>query len=711
MLNDDQGRAPRARQVCCCPSLAAALLVSALSACGGGGGGGSENPPPPPPSPSATLVASADAKTTVPGGTPLNLHATLTNSSLVPSWQIEGAGSLSRTTGSDVQYLPPDPELVDTASTVKVTVTAGTLSQSLEITLDAPVLAGHAWTTSRSAGVAWSAIASGDGSFVATGKDPATGDGVIYQSTDGMTWAPRASFAGGAIASSTWGTKGWVAVSRFGATFVSADGKNWSASTQLPTSVERISFGNGVYVAAGEQGTYVSNDGSVWSSSSTGLRSVAFGNGVFVGTGSDTYYSTDALHWTKAPWLSADSVAFGNGRFVAGGNGRISYSTDGAQWTSYESPAGASTVVGSHVDFVDGLFVTSNADNLFYGSDGTQWQQVVVQDNVHPLVGVAANGSKFVRASSMGGIEYSADLQTWAPALESSAGDLHAAAFGDGTYVAVSDAGWALSSSDRSHWQRSYLETNVLGLRMNAKAAVHGAHTFVACGQIGTLALDTTGHPFWNGSIAIAHSPDGTSWTPAPFSNLPDTCSALTYDGKQFVAATDRGNVLTSPDGHNWSLLASIPGAPVVNGLTFADGRYVAVGDNGFVASSADASLWTVSPAIKDGSGTIGLKLYGVTFDGSHFVLVGQTGIVGRSHDGTTWEVVGSRCSDLHAISFGEGELIAVGADACIESSRDGLIWFRRESAVRYLDFSGTTFGGGAFVAVGGSSLIEASDH
>src|SRR4051812_39003214 len=100
--------------------LAALAAAFVLAACGGGGADAGAPPPPDAPS----LTATTDAANATPDGAPVGLHAVVTGANApTPAWTIvSGPGTLSASTGADVQYIPPSAEAFDEGATVTVSV-------------------------------------------------------------------------------------------------------------------------------------------------------------------------------------------------------------------------------------------------------------------------------------------------------------------------------------------------------------------------------------------------------------------------------------------------------------------------------------------------------------------------------------------------------------------------------------------------------------
>jgi hypothetical protein len=124
--------------------------------------------------------------------------------------------------------------------------------------------------------------------------------------------------------------------------------------------IRDIAYGNGVYVVVGAQNVYTSKiyystNLSSWTEASHpslihGYQRVCFGNGVFVaagnnngGTGNYVAYSTDGITWnsTSVP-NRATFLSFVNGQFVAFGSNMetIYTSTNGSTWSTISTGLG-----------------------------------------------------------------------------------------------------------------------------------------------------------------------------------------------------------------------------------------------------------------------------------------------------------------------------------------------------------------------------------
>lgn len=154
-------------------------------------------------------------------------------------------------------------------------------------------------------------------------------------------------------------------------------GESWTEST-LPSEIatDKVWSGaliaDGVWLAWGGSGGILSSSdqGNSWTVSPLyrsyiGVGGVVYGNGVFVAAGDQGYgaRSTDGMSWSSHKWFEGGdyTVSFGDGTFVAATD-RISdywfYSTDGNNW--YESSAYPAVDGFTKLTFGNGHFVVFN---------------------------------------------------------------------------------------------------------------------------------------------------------------------------------------------------------------------------------------------------------------------------------------------------------------------------------------------------------------
>ena len=688
-------------------------LAAGLAACGG-------NDAP-------YLAVQATATSAVASGQAVALHADLVGASDTPTWSLSGPGSLSATTGTDVNYLPPDAESFDDAATVTITVSAGGRTQQAQIALAAANVAGHHWSIAHAPGSQWTRVAWADGVFVAVGLH-----GGIASSRDGVNWVRHDTAGAQSWMSVVRGDGQWLALGRGGELLASVDGTTWTtpAPPLLPpdaaaakhadrrahpaidigTALTELVFGNGVYIATGGFGvSFSSPDGVNWTAARA-PTSIAFGDDRFVAPdygGVDS--SVDGTTWTTAPgspaaYLDPD-IAFGNGRFIIQGEHLVdvgdlvaaSYaSTDGATWT----PSALAPNWGSGLDFAAGSFY-SLGTGLYASADGASWRPVDIDGDTCSS-GVAASADMLVVVSPLGAIHAGVDAQHLGTVVAPSLGALVAVDRANGHAVAFSDDGDAFASQDGKTWTHTLAGGSVYPFAPRVAHAPDG--TFVTAMQ----SSSSTG----SYRISFQHSADGRAWTPSPDSP-PGVIGALLHDGTRFIAIDSQGTVLASADGASWAELSSFSAPYGVFSAAFGGGRYVAVGHAGIAATSTDGVHWTTGPVAVDGApGGNGFDFTGVAYDGRRFVAVGAAGFIATSADGLTWQAHASATTQtLSAIAVSPGgELIAVGPLGVVESSVDAVHWTLRTPASSQ-GLGAVHADADGFIAVGEDGLVEASTH
>jgi hypothetical protein len=100
-----------------------------------------------------------------------------------------------------------------------------------------------------------------------------------------------------------------------------------------------------------------------------------------------------------------------------------------------------------------------------------------------------------------------------------------------------------------------------------------------------------------------------------------------------------------------------------------------------------------------------GNTLYAITYGNGQFLAVGQLGTIATSTDGVNWMLHQSGVkSDLRGIAYGDDLFVAVG-DSIVTSS-DGVTWVQSKTSA---GGNAVTFGDGQFVAVGLNSYVATS--
>lgn len=292
---------------------------------------------------------------------------------------------------------------------------------------------------------------------------------------------------------------------------------------------------------------------------------------------------------------------------------------------------------------------------------------------------------------------------TWTNVTATGAGNLLAVDYDDGHYVAVSDTGTAIASTDAATWTPvTLLSSNVTTDHLKAYAIGHLGTNFVAAGSVSPT-------PYTTSVGAVATSTDGVTWT---MGTLPAGATPIhgLIAGTRLIALGEAGALYASTNGQTWTALTPLNnGVGTLNAGVYGNNDYVAVGDSGYIAFSTDSIAWEHAQVIT--SGGVGVNLHGVAWTGNLFVAVGDNATISTSTNGTTWSAprTSAITGSLRSVAVSSAGTIVVVGDQGIETSTDGLTWTARNaSGVAALD--GVAFGNGAFVAVGGSATVKTSN-
>ena len=288
---------------------------------------------------------------------------------------------------------------------------------------------------------------------------------------------------------------------------------------------------------------------------------------------------------------------------------------------------------------------------------------------------------------------------TWTNVTTAAAGNLLGVDYDDGHFVAVSDTGGAITSTDGSTWTPTAIFTsNVQTDHLKANAISHLGTTLVAGGS-------TSSSPYTTSTGVVASSTDGVTWTAA---TLPAGATPIHgfISGTNIIALGEAGAIYSSTDGRTYTALPAIPHAGALNAGAYNGTQYVGVGDSGYVIASMNGTTW--------GSGQVfvGINMHGVAWTGTQFVAVGDNGSISVSPNGTNWSALKTSAISgaLRSVAVSSSGLITVVGDNGIETSPDGSTWTAR-NASGVAALSGVVFGNGEFVAVGASSAIKTSNN
>ncbi len=281
------------------------------------------------------------------------------------------------------------------------------------------------WTTTQVAtnpagfmGSLFGGVTHGNGRYVAVGMYVSSDAGLVQTSEDGLNWTNRTgySFSVLDLYDVTFAKGVFVAVGYdwyFGENLHhSTNGIDWTAHTSGIGNVNRVTFGNNLFVAVGDglitnslsstnRSIFTSPDGIAWTRRFSGapindvhsLTDIAFGAGRFVAVDNAKHiHTSDAgTIWTRTTNSSAsDRVSFCGGLFIipsAAGTNLVS--TDGLNWSLLTNNTGS---VFGRVLYTNGIYLALSDTNLFSSTDGTNWIRRGLQPPANVLLKALAFG-------------------------------------------------------------------------------------------------------------------------------------------------------------------------------------------------------------------------------------------------------------------------------------------------------------------------------
>ncbi|MFO1475087.1 MAG: hypothetical protein U1F98_00375 [Verrucomicrobiota bacterium] len=228
----------------------------------------------------------------------------------------------------------------------------------------------------------------GNGTWVALRNTSANTAGRILVSTNQTVWTESSLGRVGALRDIIYGNGLFVAVGNDGA-YVSTNGYQW-APAMTGVALAGVTWGIGQFVACSSIGYMVSKDGTNWAFSvmkQTATTRLACGNGVYVATeptSGKIFSSQDATNWvlqSTTPGNTYWGLAFANGQFVAvgcGASAAITTSVDGTNWfirmTSTNTCFSVSGGDGVLATAAYPLNIPGKPTSWIYTSrDGTNW--------------------------------------------------------------------------------------------------------------------------------------------------------------------------------------------------------------------------------------------------------------------------------------------------------------------------------------------------
>lgn len=317
--------------------------------------------------------------------------------------------------------------------------------------------------------------------------------------------------------------------------------------------------------------------------------------------------------------------------------------------------------------------------------------------------------------------------------------DLYAAAYGNGTYVAVGADGIIKISSDGQAW------TIASSHSIWFKGLTWGKDKFVAVGSLGKIYV----------------SSDGQTWTEV-ISGTTKDLTGIAWNGSMYVAVGDKGTILTSNDGLNW-MKRPLKVAYSISNVISGKGRFIATQSETFnvILESSNGIDWNTIEPLGQNFGYFNLGFNGDSFimngtiphqggyvtvksadgikwtqtanspkirsiasNGKKFAAIGDSqmdanGILSQniyiSDNGTDWATNAVKWdkysySDLRFIYWGGDKYIGVRYTGEIYTSADALHWNRETSGLNYT-YENIIWNGRQLLAYNTNGGLLASDN
>lgn len=495
----------------------------------------------------------------------------------------------------------------------------------------------------------------------------------------------------------------------------------------------KICYGNGKFVAVGNNEIKYSTDGKIWfdsyipkSISNADWISICYGADKFVAVDmerGDIIQSIDGITWekcTSSPGRKLTSICYGKGKFVTTcETNYVYYSTDATNWTSSRVSGVSSSTALVNIDYINGRFVISAYDKYTcYSDDGIKWSYKYDSKKIEPDV-LCYSNDKYVMIETNPDrtIKYSTDGLTWNNAtLDSSITriyNMQSICYGNGKFVVVGSD--IIYSNDGETWFAATRPKNVDCLSVcynNGKFIAVGYNGNIIYSDDGETWIDVTqstkgkiitpwkAMAYGNGQYVIvgdnniAYSNDGYTWTNSNvYSN--EYYKSICYENDKFVAISEN-TVNYSIDGKIWTKIDKVGGKTICYG----NNKFVIGGTK--IKYSTDGLIWN---DITVSGGTLSNYLdKSLCYGNGKFIAISNKDVA-YSTDGETWTLIKDAFSSqgyYKSIAYGNNKYVAVGSDCKFAYSEDGEKWTTGNlpSAGSMGEYKSICYGNGKFVAI-----------
>jgi len=305
------------------------------------------------------------------------------------------------------------------------------------------------------------------------------------------TWTVVSSPSSDALYEVAYGGNRYIVVGD--AILSSENGSEWAEAISPSTTLMAVSFGNGMYVAAGQ-----------WIRTETNqICSYTYSGGLLTGYEFPQWYYT--YLYTSSDGESFSESEIGSDITVPKNESDTANEMDFSDMTYFDNSFYTVGTVEVHYDEVTTTIVTDPVTGLpeyqydyfckhredmgvVQSIDGADWA-FSFADSESQLRAITAGDNTLVAVGEDGTIYTSPDAETWTAQSSGTTEHLHGIAYGDSAFVAVGDAGTILTSPDAETWT-----AQSSGTAEHLHGIAYGDSSFVAVGDNGTMVRTVLGN-------------------------------------------------------------------------------------------------------------------------------------------------------------------------------------------------------------------------
>lgn len=516
----------------------------------------------------------------------------------------------------------------------------------------------------------------------------------------------------------------YVALGAYGVMSYSYDNTNWSLiGVPAVAYNSMVSDDAGRVVAIGESGSIIfsADDGATWNGVKSGitytLNKIAYGNGVFIavgnngsiskGTSIDKWSSSNIGYTGNLTGISYTKSSNVGIWVVTTDSNKIFYSYDnGSTWNNTDIDAG---VTLNNIKYAKNeFFALGNNGNIWHSVDGSTWVQSTLYTNSNRtnkyngnITSITYGNNLFLGTTADGKLISSPDGQVWTLLGALSLKDLNNIYYNNNKFVVVGDSFVRASSDNGKTWREILTTTynfrdviltpdsNNYIFTAQKGYIVRTSNSFSNAKVVAILAssLNSAQHSA-DGSLVVAVGNDGTiisstngqTWTKQNSTTINSLKKIMTINNS-FVAVGLNGTIVTSSNGINWKSSQPFSNLQFFDGVSDGTSKIIAVGRYGTVSATKPAAAlsldggqtWSDISSKFESAGDIRAITYNK--DSKIFLATDSLHQIFSSNDGKTWSKTGIFNTIMNGLSYSNGVYAAVGENGAIQTSTDGKNW------------------------------------